>query len=101
MKRLTSFVLLLACLMGSWLPFAAPIAAAPARQAGTGTPAPTPRPAVRPADVKAIMDRMTPADKVGQLFLVTFEGSDTSVESEIASLVRDYRPKRWWTLAGW
>ena len=37
------------------------------------------------------MDRMTPADKVGQLFLVTFEGSDTSVESEIASLVRDYR----------
>ncbi|MCU0503148.1 MAG: hypothetical protein MUC51_15545 [Anaerolineae bacterium] len=91
MKRLTSFVLLFAFLMGSWLPFAAPVAAVPPRQAGAGTPAPTSRPAVRPADVKAIMDRMTSADKVGQLFLVTFEGSDTSVESEIASLVRDYR----------
>lgn len=37
------------------------------------------------------MDRMSPADKVGQLFLVTFMGDDVSATSDIATLVRDYR----------
>ena len=31
------------------------------------------------------------AEKVGQLFLVTFQGTDVSSESDIATLVRDYR----------
>lgn len=34
---------------------------------------------------------MTVADKVGQLFLVTFEGTDVGAGSDIAALVRDYR----------
>ncbi len=37
------------------------------------------------------MQGMSVADKVGQLFLVTFQGNDTSAESDIATLVRDYR----------
>ena len=37
------------------------------------------------------MEGMSVADKVGQLFLVTFQGYDTSTESDIATLVRDYR----------
>jgi beta-N-acetylhexosaminidase len=37
------------------------------------------------------MAEMTVADKVGQLFLVTFQGNDISDNSDIASLVRDYR----------
>ncbi|MGC8782666.1 MAG: glycoside hydrolase family 3 N-terminal domain-containing protein, partial [Anaerolineae bacterium] len=44
-----------------------------------------------PPMVKAIMDHMSPADRVGQLFLVTFEGTDVSATSDIAILVRDYR----------
>ena len=37
------------------------------------------------------MEGMSVADKVGQLFLVTFQGYNTSAESDIATLVRDYR----------
>jgi beta-N-acetylhexosaminidase len=42
-------------------------------------------------EVQAIFDRMTVADKIGQLFLVTFMGDDVSGSSDIATLVRDYR----------
>ena len=34
---------------------------------------------------------MSVADKVGQLFLIAFQGDEVSPESEIAVLVRDYR----------
>ena len=34
---------------------------------------------------------MTVADKVGQLFLVSFQGRDVGPDSDIAVLVRDYR----------
>ena len=34
---------------------------------------------------------MTVADKIGQLFLVSFQGNDVSAESDIAVLVRDFR----------
>ena len=61
-----------------------PTASAPAPQ-GTATRTP---PALTP---KQIMEGMSVADKVGQLFLVTFQGYDTSAESDIATLVRDYR----------
>jgi beta-N-acetylhexosaminidase len=108
MKRLRNTLLLLIWLMAAWLPLAAPPAAdaarvpAPAPQAGTPDPndlkqpritptaPPTERPAASPG-VQAIFDRMTVADKIGQLFLVTFMGSDVSQDSDIATLVRDYR----------
>lgn len=94
MTRLGAVLLLILCLGTIWLP---PAAAAPARlaaqaPAGPGAPTATPAPPPdRSAAVKAILDRMSVADKVGQLFLVTFQGHDVSPESDIAALVRDYR----------
>lgn len=41
--------------------------------------------------VEALMARMSPADKVGQLFVVTFVGNDVGPESSVAHLIRDYR----------
>jgi beta-N-acetylhexosaminidase len=79
-----------------WSPALSPVTpaeAAPARQGTTvptTTATPPARPPIKPADVKAILDRMSAADKVGQLFLVTFEGSDVSAASDIAVLVRDF-----------
>lgn len=83
------------------VPAARPAAAMPAADRlpapshqGTGTDDTLPKAAPGPAstlDVKPILDRMSAADRVGQLFLVTFEGTDVSAESDIAGLVRDYR----------
>ena len=38
-----------------------------------------------------IFNRLTPAERVGQLFIVSFEGTDISATSEIADLIRNYR----------
>jgi beta-N-acetylhexosaminidase len=98
MRRLLQVWLLTAFLWTSALFPVTPARAAPARQ-GTTVPTATAtppaerlaaRPPVKTADVKAILDRMSAADKVGQLFLVTFEGSDVSAASDIAVLVRDF-----------
>ena len=40
--------------------------------------------------VERYLNQMTDAEKVGQLFLVTFEGNDVGAESPIAELIRDY-----------
>ena len=66
-----------------------------------GTPAGTIPPALpeaagapedpRAAQVDALLAAMSPADRVGQLFVITFEGSDTSFESDIAELIYAYR----------
>ncbi len=55
------------------------------------TATPTPPASASTADVQALMSKMTAADKVGQLFLVTFMGSSAADNSDIAILVRDYR----------
>lgn len=47
--------------------------------------APTPPPGIR-----LILNQMTPEERVGQLFLVTFKGTDTSSESQIYDLVTNY-----------
>ncbi len=39
----------------------------------------------------ALVQRMSVADKIGQLFVVTFEGDDTGPQSAIAELVAHYR----------
>lgn len=43
------------------------------------------------AAVETVMERLTPADRVGQLFVVTFNGADTGFESPIAELIYAYR----------
>ncbi len=56
---------------------------------GTGAPAqaqaPTP-----PPNVLQQFQRMTPEERVGQLFLVTFKGTDTSDKSQIYDLIANH-----------
>lgn len=40
---------------------------------------------------QAMLDEMTPADRVGQLFVVNFAGNDVSGSSDIATLIHEYR----------
>ena len=100
MQRSLNFVLLLIYICALALPLATPPEAAPApvaaRQLAAPSPttpayAPTPTEVPELAEVRSLMASMTTADKVGQLFLVTFMGSDVSDDSDIATLVRDYR----------
>ncbi|MGA9351787.1 MAG: glycoside hydrolase family 3 N-terminal domain-containing protein [Anaerolineae bacterium] len=41
--------------------------------------------------IQGLIDGMSVEEKVGQLFLVTFAGSDLGPESDVAELIRDYR----------
>ena len=42
------------------------------------------------SDLDALMDAMSPAEKVGQLFLITFDGRDVTPEGPVAQLIQDY-----------
>jgi beta-N-acetylhexosaminidase len=53
----------------------------------TGARAQTPTP---PPQVQALLNSMTPEERVGQLFLVTFSGTDTGAESQIHDLIANY-----------
>lgn len=44
----------------------------------------------RQTDVDSIMAMMTPGEKVGQLFLITFDGTSLGVETEIYDLITNY-----------
>ncbi|MCC6167360.1 MAG: hypothetical protein IT329_09050 [Caldilineaceae bacterium] len=59
------------------------------------TPAPTPTPDAAKlaldAQIDALLAQMSIADRVGQLFLITFQGNDTGFESDIAELIYGYR----------
>ena len=50
----------------------------------TGARAQTPTP---PPQVRALLNAMTPEERVGQLLLVTFSGTDTSEDSQIYDLI--------------
>ena len=39
---------------------------------------------------QALLDTLTPQERVGQLFLVTFQGSDAGPDSHIGQLIADY-----------
>mgnify|MGYP000097262571 CR=1 FL=1 len=69
-----------------WLPalLALQLAFAPGSQ-------PLPRPASQSLSVTQLMARMTPAEKVGQLFLVTFYGASAEAGSDIERLITQYR----------
>jgi beta-N-acetylhexosaminidase len=43
-----------------------------------------------PPDVRQLFDSMTPEERVGQLFLVTFTGTDTSQQSQIYDLIANH-----------
>lgn len=43
------------------------------------------------AQVEQLLAAMSPADRVGQLFIVTFEGSDITYDSDIVELIHAYR----------
>ena len=89
-RRTLNFLLLLAWLLAGWLPAAAPAAADTDRQQ-PGTPS-TPTATLDDAtDVNAMLTRMSVAEKVGQLFMVTFQGDNVSENSDIATLIRDYK----------
>ena len=53
----------------------------PAARAQTPVPA---------SKIQAVLDAMTPEERVGQLFLVTFRGTDTSAESQIRDLISNH-----------
>lgn len=60
----------------------------------TPTPAPTPESphnAALSAAVDDILARMTVADRIGQLFLITFEGRNVGFDSDIVELIHAYR----------
>ena len=46
--------------------------------------------ATPPLDVRQLFDSMTPEERVGQLFLVTFTGTDTSQQSQIYDLIANH-----------
>lgn len=41
-------------------------------------------------EAEALLQQMSPEARIGQLFLVTFKGSQASKDSDIATLIRDY-----------
>ncbi|HEY64005.1 MAG TPA: hypothetical protein G4O02_05485 [Caldilineae bacterium] len=43
------------------------------------------------AELRALIEQMSVADRVGQLFIVPFRGDDIGPDSEIAELIRTYR----------
>ncbi len=91
MRRILRSLLLITCLIATWLPVVPASADIPRQQATTtATPGPSPTPGQQ-EDVRGILNKMSVADKVGQLFVVTFQGNDTAPDSDIATLVRDYR----------
>ena len=60
----------------------------------TPTPSPTPTPGldqILDARIDNLIADMSVADRVGQLFVVTFQGSDAGPRSDIAELIEEYR----------
>ena len=43
------------------------------------------------AAVEAVFEALTPEERVGQLFMVSFKGSNVNANSDIAELIRRYR----------
>lgn len=48
-------------------------------------------PVIAQSNVDALMAEMTPTEKVGQLFLITFDGREVPFDGPLAELIQDYR----------
>ncbi len=83
-RRTTSWLAVVLVLMATFL---VPVSS----EAQTPEPTVQVPPTSDDAWLDETMARMTPADKVGQLFLVTFEGREADALSEIGRLVQVYR----------
>ena len=58
----------------------------------TASPTPTPGPdEILEARLDDLIAKMSVADKVGQLFVVTFQGNDIGPRSDVAELIEEYR----------
>lgn len=57
----------------------------------SATPVPTPADARSDTQIDALIANMSPIERVGQLFVITFAGNDTSLDSDIAQLINTYR----------
>jgi beta-N-acetylhexosaminidase len=55
------------------------------------TPAPTSAPSALTKQATAIVRNMSPQQKIGQLFMISFPGSDAFVMSDVADLITNYR----------
>ena len=58
------------------------------------TPSPTPTPGpdeILEARIDELIAEMSVADRVGQLFVVTFQGNDLGPRSDVAELIQEYR----------
>ena len=55
------------------------------------TPAPTSTPSALTKQATAIVRNMSPQQKIGQLFMISFPGSDAFVMSDVADLITNYR----------
>ena len=69
---------------------AALLALAPGAAAAQN-PSPTPPPPASVRNAQIALRNMSVAQKVGQLFLIQFEGDDTSAASDIADLIANYK----------
>ena len=78
-KRFSYFLLTLS-IIGSLFISAYPVKSAAASQSSN----------LIPASVLAQLNSLTPEEKVGQLFLITFQGMDTSPTSAIFDLISNY-----------
>jgi len=67
-----------------------PGAATPSGATVTGGAA-APEDALLTARVETLLAQMSPADRVGQLFLISFQGNATDFESDIVELIHGYR----------
>jgi beta-N-acetylhexosaminidase len=55
------------------------------------TPAPPPGPSAQGSSLDDILASMSTADRIGQLMLVSFHGSDAAADSDVARLVQELR----------
>ncbi|HEX9118438.1 MAG TPA: glycoside hydrolase family 3 N-terminal domain-containing protein [Anaerolineae bacterium] len=81
-RRSVSLLLLVAFLFGGSLTAAPARAGPPAVANAQATPVP-------PDPVAALMEQLTPEQKIGQLFLVSFAGAKAPADSDISRLIRE------------
>ncbi len=92
MNRLGRIFLVGLFLLSLWLFAMGETAASAMLSTGTSTMLSTGASAYQPIESEAeqLLQAMTTEERIGQLFLVTFEGERASHDSDIADLIRDY-----------
>ncbi|MCA9949504.1 MAG: hypothetical protein KDE48_07665 [Anaerolineales bacterium] len=84
MNRLGRIFLVGLFLLSIWLPVAGKTAASGMLSTGVAARQST------ESEAEQLLQAMTTEERIGQLFMVTFEGDSASADSDIADLIRDY-----------